>query len=64
MIKDDVKDDNNEPRDYVDDMVLFKEGDTEEQAIIGLHKDLTEPTQKLTNIGQVLNDKKEQIFVQ
>eukprot|EP00972_Heterocapsa_arctica_P015881 2341190-Heterocapsa_arctica.AAC.1 len=33
MIKYDVKDDDNELRDYVDDMVLFKEGDTEEEAI-------------------------------
>eukprot|EP00972_Heterocapsa_arctica_P018495 2732593-Heterocapsa_arctica.AAC.1 len=64
MIKEDVKDGNNELRDYVDEMVLFKEGDTEEQAIIGLHKYLTETKQKLTNIGQVLNDKKEQISVQ
>ena len=29
MIKEQVKDDNNELRGYVDDMVLFKEGDTE-----------------------------------
>eukprot|EP00972_Heterocapsa_arctica_P030831 4536461-Heterocapsa_arctica.AAC.1 len=36
MINEDVKDDNNELRDYVDDMVvLFKEGDTEEEAIRG-----------------------------
>eukprot|EP00972_Heterocapsa_arctica_P004438 659409-Heterocapsa_arctica.AAC.1 len=48
MIKEDVKDETNELRDYVDDMVLFKE----------------EAEQKLTDIGQVLNDKKEQVFVQ
>eukprot|EP00972_Heterocapsa_arctica_P105196 15500871-Heterocapsa_arctica.AAC.1 len=35
MIKGDVKDERNELRDYVDDMVLFKEGDTEEEAISG-----------------------------
>eukprot|EP00972_Heterocapsa_arctica_P037836 5569612-Heterocapsa_arctica.AAC.1 len=64
MIKEDVKDENNELRDYVDDMVLFKEGDTEEEAIRGLYKDLAEAKQKLTDIGQVLNEKKEQIFVQ
>eukprot|EP00972_Heterocapsa_arctica_P031735 4675311-Heterocapsa_arctica.AAC.1 len=64
MIKGDVKDENNELRDYVDDMVLFKEGDTEEEAIRGLYKDLNEANKKLTDIGQVLNDKKEQIFVQ
>eukprot|EP00972_Heterocapsa_arctica_P016928 2498592-Heterocapsa_arctica.AAC.1 len=63
-IKEDVKDENNELRDYVDDVVLVKEEDAEEQAIRGLHKDLTEAKQKLTDIGQVLNDKKEQIFVQ
>eukprot|EP00972_Heterocapsa_arctica_P014496 2133336-Heterocapsa_arctica.AAC.1 len=48
MIKEDVKDENNELRDYVDDMVLFKEGDTEEEAIRGLYKYLTEAKQKLT----------------
>eukprot|EP00972_Heterocapsa_arctica_P009271 1366491-Heterocapsa_arctica.AAC.1 len=63
MIKEDVKDENNELRYYVDDMVVFKEGDTEEEAIKGLYKDLTEAKQKLTDIGQVLNDKKEQMFV-
>eukprot|EP00972_Heterocapsa_arctica_P045053 6649143-Heterocapsa_arctica.AAC.1 len=45
-------------------MVLFKEGDTEEDAIRGLYNYLTEAKQKLTDIGQVLNDKKEHIFVQ
>eukprot|EP00972_Heterocapsa_arctica_P060141 8871458-Heterocapsa_arctica.AAC.1 len=42
-------------------MVLFKEGDTEEEAVSGLYKDAKD---KLTSIGQVLNDKKEQISVQ
>eukprot|EP00972_Heterocapsa_arctica_P107506 15837128-Heterocapsa_arctica.AAC.1 len=64
MIKQDVKDEHNELRDYADDMVLFKEGDTEEEAISGLYKDLIVAKNKLTGIGQVLNDKKEQIFVQ
>eukprot|EP00972_Heterocapsa_arctica_P068368 10101801-Heterocapsa_arctica.AAC.1 len=45
-------------------MVLFKEGDTEEEAVSGLYKDLMEAKDKLTSIGQVLNDKKEKIFVQ
>eukprot|EP00972_Heterocapsa_arctica_P055439 8179337-Heterocapsa_arctica.AAC.1 len=47
-------------------MVLFKEGDTEEEeeAVSGLYKDLVEAKDKFTSIGQVLNDKKEQIFVQ
>eukprot|EP00972_Heterocapsa_arctica_P090436 13340221-Heterocapsa_arctica.AAC.1 len=45
-------------------MVLFKEGDTEEEAISGLYNDLVEAKSKLTQIGQVLNDKKEQLFVQ
>eukprot|EP00972_Heterocapsa_arctica_P084975 12521305-Heterocapsa_arctica.AAC.1 len=45
-------------------MVLFKEGDTEEEDISGLYKDLMEAKKRLTEIGQVLNDKKEQIFVQ
>eukprot|EP00972_Heterocapsa_arctica_P029182 4291267-Heterocapsa_arctica.AAC.1 len=64
MIKQDVKYEKNELRDYVDDMVRFKEGDTEEESISGLYKDLMEAKSKLTEIGQVLNDKKEQIFVQ
>eukprot|EP00972_Heterocapsa_arctica_P094072 13875594-Heterocapsa_arctica.AAC.1 len=45
-------------------MVLFKEGDTEEEAIRGLYKDLMEAKDELIKIGQVLNDKKEHIFVQ
>eukprot|EP00972_Heterocapsa_arctica_P091478 13496040-Heterocapsa_arctica.AAC.1 len=45
-------------------MVLFEEGDTEEEAIRGVRQYLTEAEQQLTDIGQVLNDKKEQIFVQ
>eukprot|EP00972_Heterocapsa_arctica_P044833 6615457-Heterocapsa_arctica.AAC.1 len=61
-MKHDAKDDDNELRDYVDDMVLFKEGDTEEEAISGLYKDLIEAKSRLTSIGQVLNDKKEQMF--
>eukprot|EP00972_Heterocapsa_arctica_P074556 11003519-Heterocapsa_arctica.AAC.1 len=64
MIKEDVNDENNELRDYVDDMVLFKGGDTEEEAISGLYKDLMEAKNKLTEIGQVLNDTKEHMCVQ
>eukprot|EP00972_Heterocapsa_arctica_P030126 4438278-Heterocapsa_arctica.AAC.1 len=45
-------------------MVPLKEGDTEEEAIRGLYQYLTEAKQKLTDIGQVLNDKKEHIFLQ
>eukprot|EP00972_Heterocapsa_arctica_P107858 15885458-Heterocapsa_arctica.AAC.1 len=45
-------------------MVLFKEGDTKAEAISGLYKDLIEAKNKLTEIGQVLNDKKEHIVVQ
>eukprot|EP00972_Heterocapsa_arctica_P038311 5639688-Heterocapsa_arctica.AAC.1 len=36
MINQDVKYENNELIYYVDDIVLFKEGDTEEEAISGL----------------------------
>eukprot|EP00972_Heterocapsa_arctica_P014416 2121042-Heterocapsa_arctica.AAC.1 len=65
MIKQDVKDENNELRYYVDDMALFKEGDAEEEAISGLYKDLIEAKNKLTEIGQVLKDKpKDRVFVQ
>eukprot|EP00972_Heterocapsa_arctica_P004302 639650-Heterocapsa_arctica.AAC.1 len=45
-------------------MVLCKEGDTEEEAISGLCEDLMEANNKLTETGQVLNDRKEHIFVQ
>eukprot|EP00972_Heterocapsa_arctica_P061126 9012664-Heterocapsa_arctica.AAC.1 len=45
-------------------MVLFKEGDTEEEAISGLCNYLIEAKNKLTEIGQVLHDKKEHSFVQ
>eukprot|EP00972_Heterocapsa_arctica_P105400 15531569-Heterocapsa_arctica.AAC.1 len=45
-------------------MVLFKEGDTEEEAISGLYKHSMEAKNKLTEIGLVLNDKKEHIFFQ
>eukprot|EP00972_Heterocapsa_arctica_P015927 2348758-Heterocapsa_arctica.AAC.1 len=45
-------------------MVLVKEGDTEEEAISGLYKYLIESKITLTEIGQVLNDQKEHIFVQ
>eukprot|EP00972_Heterocapsa_arctica_P089083 13137453-Heterocapsa_arctica.AAC.1 len=44
-------------------MLLFNEGDTEYEAIKGLHKYLTEAKPQLTYIGQVLNYMKEQIFV-
>eukprot|EP00972_Heterocapsa_arctica_P073122 10800235-Heterocapsa_arctica.AAC.1 len=63
MIKQHVTYENNELRYDVDDIVLFEECDTEE-AIRGLFKGLTEAKQKLTDIGQVLNDKKEHISVQ
>eukprot|EP00972_Heterocapsa_arctica_P040499 5967703-Heterocapsa_arctica.AAC.1 len=53
MIKEDVKDENNELIYYVDDMALFKEGDTEEEAIRGLYNNLTEAKHKLPDIGQV-----------
>eukprot|EP00972_Heterocapsa_arctica_P093180 13744605-Heterocapsa_arctica.AAC.1 len=52
MIKQDVKDENNELRYYVDDIVLFKEGDIEEEAISGLCKYLIEAKNKLTEVGQ------------
>eukprot|EP00972_Heterocapsa_arctica_P049200 7240887-Heterocapsa_arctica.AAC.1 len=52
MIKQDVKYDNNELIYYVDDMVLFKEGDTEEEAISVLYQDLIDAKNKLTEIGQ------------
>eukprot|EP00972_Heterocapsa_arctica_P039104 5757919-Heterocapsa_arctica.AAC.1 len=64
MIKEDVNYETNELRDYVDDIVLLNKKDTEEEATSGLYKDLMEATNKLTETGQVLNDKKEHIFIQ
>eukprot|EP00972_Heterocapsa_arctica_P057233 8445119-Heterocapsa_arctica.AAC.1 len=52
MIKEELKDENNELRDYVDDMVMFKDGDTEEEAISGHYKDVMEGKNKLTELGQ------------
>eukprot|EP00972_Heterocapsa_arctica_P073587 10866898-Heterocapsa_arctica.AAC.1 len=43
-------------------MVLFKEGDTEEEAVSELYKDVMEAKDKLTSIGQVLNDKNKLLF--
>eukprot|EP00972_Heterocapsa_arctica_P045463 6710996-Heterocapsa_arctica.AAC.1 len=57
MITEEVKHEDNKLKDFVDDMVLCKEEDTEEQTIIGLHTNLTAAKQQLTNVGQVLNDK-------
>eukprot|EP00972_Heterocapsa_arctica_P101816 15001564-Heterocapsa_arctica.AAC.1 len=61
MIKEEVKEEDNELRDLVDDMVLFKEEDTEIQAVTGLSNDLDKAKEKPTSIGHVLNDTKEQI---
>eukprot|EP00972_Heterocapsa_arctica_P108741 16011318-Heterocapsa_arctica.AAC.1 len=63
MIKEEVNYDGHELTYVVDAMVLLTK-EAEEQTIIGLHTDLTAAKQKLTNIGQVLNDGEEQIFVQ
>ncbi len=56
MIKEQVKDEGNELRDYVDDMVIFKEGDTEEQTMEGLYQDLMAAKHKLSTVRQVMND--------
>ena len=56
MIKEQVKDEGNELRDYVDDMVIFKEGDTEEQTMEGLYQDLMAAKDKLSTVRQVMND--------
>eukprot|EP00972_Heterocapsa_arctica_P070036 10345158-Heterocapsa_arctica.AAC.1 len=42
MIKQDANDENDELIYYVDDLVVFNEGDTAEEAISGLYKDLIE----------------------
>eukprot|EP00972_Heterocapsa_arctica_P068577 10132696-Heterocapsa_arctica.AAC.1 len=44
-------------------MVLFKEDETEIQTVDGLNSDLNNAKQKLTKIGQVVNDSKEQTFM-
>eukprot|EP00972_Heterocapsa_arctica_P043023 6343717-Heterocapsa_arctica.AAC.1 len=56
MIKEEVSDDQNELRDFVDDMVLFKEEETEVETLSGLDTDLQAAKQQLTIIGQVLNN--------
>eukprot|EP00972_Heterocapsa_arctica_P095430 14073574-Heterocapsa_arctica.AAC.1 len=63
MIKEDVKDENNELRHYVDDMALFKEGDTEEQAIRSSSRSDRGQT-KADRDWADAHDKKEQILVQ
>eukprot|EP00972_Heterocapsa_arctica_P020437 3014424-Heterocapsa_arctica.AAC.1 len=63
MIKEEVKEDDNKLRDFVDNMVSFKNDDTEIQAVMGLSKDLDKAKEKLTSIGQLLNDSKEQIIM-
>eukprot|EP00972_Heterocapsa_arctica_P088192 13003407-Heterocapsa_arctica.AAC.1 len=49
---DDVNDDDKELIYYVDDVVLFKEGNTEEEAISGRYKYLIDVKHKFTEIGQ------------
>eukprot|EP00972_Heterocapsa_arctica_P031307 4609430-Heterocapsa_arctica.AAC.1 len=63
MIKEDVKEEGNELIHVVDDMVLLKESDTEIGAVEGIMKDLDNTKGRLTDIGQRLNDSKEQIVV-
>eukprot|EP00972_Heterocapsa_arctica_P054281 8000205-Heterocapsa_arctica.AAC.1 len=61
MIKEEVKDEQNELRDFVEYMVLHTEDESEIQTVTGLDMDLKEAKSKLTSIGQVLNDSKAQI---
>jgi hypothetical protein len=62
-IKVDVKDDDRGLRNFVDDMVLFREEDSEIEAVNGIISDLGHTKGKLKAIGQRLNDGKEQIVV-
>eukprot|EP00972_Heterocapsa_arctica_P039183 5771829-Heterocapsa_arctica.AAC.1 len=63
MITEEVQDEEHELRDLVDDMVLFKEDETDIETVDGLNKDLNNAKQKLTNIAQVLDDIKQLIFM-
>eukprot|EP00972_Heterocapsa_arctica_P062760 9257156-Heterocapsa_arctica.AAC.1 len=63
MIKEDVNEEGNELIHFVDDMVLFKEYDTEVAAVEGIIQDVDDTNGRLTDIGQRLNDGKEEIFV-
>eukprot|EP00972_Heterocapsa_arctica_P057636 8502119-Heterocapsa_arctica.AAC.1 len=63
MIKVDVKEEGEELRYFVDDMVLFKESDNAYFAVEGIIADLDRTKGKLKAIGQKLNDGIEQIFV-
>ena len=62
-IKVDVKEEGKELRDFVDDMVLFKETANETDTVNGIIEDLANTKARLRAIGQRLNDNKEQIFV-
>eukprot|EP00972_Heterocapsa_arctica_P097805 14429405-Heterocapsa_arctica.AAC.1 len=59
MIKVEVKEEEKELSDFVDDMVLRREGPTETQAVLGMMYDLDRTKGRPTSIGQVLNDSKE-----
>eukprot|EP00972_Heterocapsa_arctica_P108454 15972632-Heterocapsa_arctica.AAC.1 len=58
MIKKGVKEEGKELRDFVDDMVLFKESVSEIAAVEGIMKDLDQTKSKPTGIGQRLKDGK------
>eukprot|EP00972_Heterocapsa_arctica_P006027 888284-Heterocapsa_arctica.AAC.1 len=53
MIKAEVNEEDQELRDVVDDMVLFKEDPTETQAALGIEEDLNRTKARLASIGQV-----------
>ncbi len=61
LIKKDVKEQDTELRDFVDDMVMFKVGDTEEKSVGGLYSDLVHTKNKVEDIGQNLNTQKKTI---
>eukprot|EP00972_Heterocapsa_arctica_P054776 8073791-Heterocapsa_arctica.AAC.1 len=63
MIKVEVKEEEKGLSDFVDDMVLFREDPTDTQAVVGIVDDLEGTKGRLTSIGQVLNDSKEQVFM-
>ena len=50
-------------RDFVDDMVLFKETPNEEDTVEEIIEELNSTKARTRAIGQILNDAKEQIFV-
>eukprot|EP00972_Heterocapsa_arctica_P042354 6242923-Heterocapsa_arctica.AAC.1 len=49
--------------DFVYYMVLFREDPIETEVVLGIEEELHRTKERLTSIGQVLDDSKEQLFI-